>query len=561
MVFEMISWVYISLICLIWGNLILKLLPGINKETAVSFPIICFLGMIIIGTISFYISLFIPLFLAVKLAIQIPAIMILFKSANRKELIKRLKKPFIDFSILDYIFLGVILLMILFLGSSRIIHPDTLNYHVFSTEIFDKYGTIPGLANLKPEFGFQSIWFSATAFFDFPLFRSGPLFPLNGCAMSWVSIFLVSKGIAKKDNLSDSSFLNSGIWYLVLILFCILSWTQIRLTACSLSPDFIAAISILLSFYFFTWQKNLETKESFDLLAAFFSILAISVKLSAVPVILIPFLIIVNGIIRKRWLFTGCIILSIVLLLTPVIARNIITTGYPFYPSLFGAFHSYDWNVGMPEVLKFQYYITSYARYPILRINAISEYNQSFTSWLPFWWRHLYMIDKTIILIIAFGVLVDMFFFRTWIRSYSLRTFAALFVAVTGVLFWFVEAPDPRFGTGFLIPLIYFQYAPFIKNINDLSDRYLFLVMDRIKYISTFFIIIYIGYRAVYFFKPRQFVFPEGIDYTSLIQPGCDGQIKKMILDNTESIPKLPDSCRNFIFRGRTIRQGFKPAL
>ncbi len=26
MVFEMISWVYISLICLIWGNLILKLL-------------------------------------------------------------------------------------------------------------------------------------------------------------------------------------------------------------------------------------------------------------------------------------------------------------------------------------------------------------------------------------------------------------------------------------------------------------------------------------------------------------------------------------------------------
>ncbi len=99
-----------------------------------------------------------------------------------------------------------------------------------------------------------------------------------------------------------------------------------------------------------------------------------------------------------------------------------------------------------------------------------------------------------------------------------------------------------------------------IKNIKGLEERYLYILINWIKYISTFFIIIYIGYRAVYFFKPRQFIFPEGIDYTSLIQPGCDGQIKKMIMDNTESIPQLPDSCRNFIFRGRTIRQGFKPA-
>jgi hypothetical protein len=557
----MISWIYISLICLIWGNLILKLFLGINKETAISFPIICFLGMTIIGTISFYISLFIPLFLAVKLAIQITAIMILFKSSNRKELFTQLKKPFVDFSILDYIFLSVILLMILLLSSSRVIHPDTLNYHVFSTEIFDKCGTIPGLANLKPEFGFQSIWFSAMAFFDFPLFQAGPLFPLNGCVMSWVSIFLVSKGISKKATFTRSSFLNSGIWYLVLILFCILSWTQIRLTTSSLSPDFISAISILLSFYFFTRQKGLVTKESFDLLAAFFSIIAISIKLSAVPVILIPFLIIVNGITRGRWLFTGRIILSIALLLSPVIIRNILTTGYPFYPSLFGAFHSYDWKVGESEVLKFQYYITAYARFPILRINAISEYNQSFISWLPAWWRHLYMIDKTVILIITFGVLIDLSFFRKWTRSYSRRTLAALIIAITGVLFWFVEAPDPRFGTGFLIPLIYFQYGFLIKNIKSLEDRYLYILINWIKYISISCIIIYIGYRAVYFFKPRQLIFPEGIDYTSLIQPGCDGQIKKMIMDNTESIPQLPDSCRNFIFRGKTIRQGFKPAL
>ncbi len=61
--------------------------------------------------------------------------------------------------------------MILFLSSSPVIHPDTLNYHVFSTEIFDKYGTIPGLANLKPEFGFQSIWFSQWLYLIFHFYE------------------------------------------------------------------------------------------------------------------------------------------------------------------------------------------------------------------------------------------------------------------------------------------------------------------------------------------------------------------------------------------------------
>ncbi|HWY34835.1 MAG TPA: hypothetical protein VNX68_09320, partial [Nitrosopumilaceae archaeon] len=193
-----------------------------------------------------------------------------------------------------------------------------------------------------------------------------------------------------------------------------------------------------MSFYFFAGRQDLLLKENLDLLAALFSIIAISIKLSAATIILIPFIIIVNGITRKRWLLTGRIILSFFLLLMPIIIRNIFTTGYPFYPSIIGAFYSYDWKVELSQVLKFQNYITSYARYPILRSNTMAEYNQSTMKWLPVWWRHLYMIDKTVLLIIVFGVLVDISFFRTWVRSYSRRTFAALFVTITGVLFWFV---------------------------------------------------------------------------------------------------------------------------
>ncbi len=453
MIFELISWIYLSLICFIWANQILKLFLDADKVAMIDFPVVCLVGMAIIGVVSFYISLGIQLNILVKLSLQIPALFILFKSTNQRELVVHFKKSFIDFSMSDYILLSVILMMILFLSTSLIIHPDTINYHVFSTQIFDKYGTITGLANLKPEFGFQSAWFSVLAFFDFPLSRNGPIFLLNGCTMCWVSIFLISKGATKKRNAIDSTLIISRIWYLILILFCILSWTQIRLTATSLSPDFITAIFILLGFYFFSGRKYMETNEVSDLLATFFSFIAITVKLSAAPIILIPFFIIVDEIIRKRWGLICRKILIMIVLLAPIMIRSILTSGYPFYPSLFGAFYSYDWKVGMSEVLRFQHYITAYARYPISRINTMLEYNQGIIRWLPVWWRHLYLIDKTVVLIIALGVLADISFFRMWIKSYSRRTFGAIFVAITGVIFWFVNAPDPRFGTGFLIPL------------------------------------------------------------------------------------------------------------
>src|ERR1700681_1369490 len=99
MIFELVSWIYISLICLVWGNIIVKLFFANERDEAIDFSIVCFIGMTLLGTISFYISLFIPLYFGVKLALQIPALMILFKPAKRRELISRIKKPFIGFSI------------------------------------------------------------------------------------------------------------------------------------------------------------------------------------------------------------------------------------------------------------------------------------------------------------------------------------------------------------------------------------------------------------------------------------------------------------------------------
>ena len=252
MVFELISWIYISLICLIWGNFLIWIcFRGRLNIPEIDFPVLCFIGMLIIGVIAFYVSIFVPLTFWIKLLLQIPAGLYFLKSANRISFSNQLKSYFIKLSHSDLFLLTAGIVMVLFLSTSPIIHPDSLNYHIDSIRIFNKYGTLPGIANLKVEFGLQSLWFAAMSVFDLSLSQPAVSYPLSGCVACWFFVFLVSKSIGSKEKSGYPKSDVRVVWYLLLLLFSILSWTQIWLTASSASPDFIVAICLWLSFYFF----------------------------------------------------------------------------------------------------------------------------------------------------------------------------------------------------------------------------------------------------------------------------------------------------------------------
>ena len=257
MLLLLILWLYISLVCLICGNRFLKLVFGIQDVSVIALPVICFIGMAVIGIVTFYLSLAVPLFPVIKLGLQVLALLTLVNEGNREEIFSQLKNSFRYFRTLDFTFLTISIVMVLVISSAPVIHPDTLNYHAFSTQIFDQFGVVPGIANLKPEFGFQSLWFAALAFFHFSFPDNTLIFSLNGCVMAWVIVFLVSGAAEDKRVFNNPNRMSKRLWYLVFILFAILSWTQIRLTASSLSPDFIAAISVLLAFYFFSGTRGL----------------------------------------------------------------------------------------------------------------------------------------------------------------------------------------------------------------------------------------------------------------------------------------------------------------
>ena len=558
--FELLSWIYISFICLIWGNVFVHVFfRGRLNIPDYGFPLFCFLGMVMIGVATVYISLFAPLKGWLKICLQLPAFLYLLNSTNRRIILSQLKSSLVKLSYSDLMLLTACIVMVLFLSTSPIIHPDSLHYHILSIKVFNQYGMIPGIANLQLEFGFQSVWFALLGFFDFSAFQPFVSFPLSGCVLCWFIIFVISFKGTGSVRLSASESNPERLWYLLLLIFTVFSWTQIRLTAASESPDFIVTISLLLAFYFFTgMSKAGESKWSFYF-AALISLFAISVKLSAVVIMLIPVYILVSALIRKRYLFCGTCILLIALFLFPVILRNVIATGYPLYPSSIAAIFHSDWKLDELKLTQFQHYITAYARFPVTKAGMEMVYSASPGSWLPLWWHHLYFSDKLLIFLIVFGVLLNLIVFRKWVRTFSKRSLWAFVFAMTGAVVWFIKAPDPRFGTGFLLPVIYFLWAPWVTE-NFSGKQWIFKSFTVVKLAFSLLILAYILYRSIYFFHPGQLLFPDGVKQTTPLQTDCGNDINKMLFQNSSAAEQIPDSCRTFLFRGTSVKDGFKPA-
>jgi hypothetical protein len=550
MIFDILTWIYISVICYAWGKFFFVRLiksPGLNWNPG--FPVTSFLGLCLLGILTMYFSLFFSVNEWLMLGISLPALLFYRLSENRKSFKTDLKNLWVHTTVVDRVLVIVTVFVLLLLNSAAVIHPDTLNYHNDSVQIYKRFGQIPGIANVKLEYGFQSLWFAVLALFDFSIFESGMSYPLAGAVMCWFVLYLISSA---SKWLSHKQYL----WYLFLFLAGMLAWTQIRLTASSASPDFIVAVCIFLSLYFFIKTPD---GESYAHLSVFFSMAAVCVKLSAVPVLIVPLYFFIRAILNKDIKTVSGYMKVVVLFLAPLMIRNLISSGYPLYPSTVADVFPFEWKLRLHNLIHFQHYITTYARYPVLFDSADSVFNQRFFNWLPVWFNHRYIADKMILLSVLPGLFLSVIFYRQWVSRTNRYFIIATLISLTGTVFWFVNAPDPRFGTGFLLSLIYFLYVPFFNAKLSTSPVLDSGLVPGLKWISAFFILCYTGYRCVYFFRPDQILIPEGIQVHAKMKTDCNSQFKQMLFTGGQPADLISDSCKKFQFRTGLLKDGFKP--
>ena len=559
MLLSLLVWMYITLVSLAWGNLFLKITAKLVKSEMDNIHpiIICLTGLGVTGIITSYLSLALPIKAIIQLVIVIPALLFYCGKANRKTVTGQLKQIFTGYTLVTGILLIVCIAMTLVLSTYTITHPDTLSYHGQAIKWMETYKAVPGLVHLDYELAMSNLWFTLLALFRFDFLQSNPYLFTNGCIIAWFFIFVVQQISAGSKNHKQV------FSWLLLLAFTTLSWTQVRLTAASANPDFVAALFVWAAFYTYLYAGNNEGRSQLAILALLFSCIAITIKLSSIMIALLPIVVIIRQFIITKKTVAIALLASCGLCILPYLAHNYITSGYPFFPSGFMGFFNADWQIHADDLKAFQTYITGYAHLPVESYPDAAELLQKpFTQLLTLWWTHLALADQALIVIVILLLIAAIFFLPAIIFSTSLHTKTALVVSFIGSVVWFIEAPDPRFGTAFLIPLAYLLYKGITVRVQlpAINNRWLsfaaVLVFAGIASYSTF--------RFIHYCNPSQLLIPAGIKSLPYNTFTCQDVKMHQTLNPEECgltpVPCTKDSCNTFELRGKNLTDGFRAA-
>jgi hypothetical protein len=541
-----------------WGILTLQFTKKITKSE-LQFPhfsIICITGLSTITIIAGILSLFIPLGdWWVQFLFILPCLILFFKK-DSPAFFAALKKEFQDQHLLSIILLSACLLLILVMSTWTIIHPDTLGYHAQTIHWIEKYKAVPGLVHLHVRFGYQGLWFVDSALFGFSFTGNQGITFLNSTVLFWFFIFII-------DRINYNFFKKGkklyGLTWMILLSLSMWSYTQIRLTATSASPDFIATLFILAIIYLLL-EKNLKHPPVSEwLLVSFLSFVAVTIKLSVAPVLLIAAVPVLPGMIKRKIKLSFTILFMSVITLLPFIARNIITSGYVVFPSSSIDIVTADWKYSPTLTANEKNYISAYARKQGVVTEQISVVNKMSTmEWLPAWWQNRSAADKTIMFLLILSFIATLVTLKNVVRSgfFPILVLLTMFI---GIIFWFINAPDPRFGFGSILGFIAVTVYLIFKEKEIFIGKNTLIAIPLIVLIP---ILAYTGYRFINFFSEDQLLTPLGIEKVEYKTFECNGiKINSPAANNDLGnipVPCTDLDCEKFLPRGKEISDGFK---
>jgi hypothetical protein len=443
------------------------------------------------------------------------------------------------------------------MSSWTIVHPDTLGYHAQTIQWIEKFKAVPGLVHLHVRFGYQGLWFVDCALFSFSFAGTEGITFLNSTVLLWFFIFMITR--------IDLNLFKQGnkiycLLWVVLLMQSMWSYTQVRLTATSASPDFIATLFILAVIYLLIVKDQKHLTASHWLLVTCLSLVAVTIKLSVAPILLIavvPALLSLFS--RKIKVFFAVLAMSAITF-TPFIARNIITSGYVVFPSTFIDATNVDWKYGNELTVREKNYITAYAKKQGVatkeEIDAVNKMTPS--EWLPGWWQNRSTADKAIMILLLLSFFTGLLSIKRIIGS-GFIPILVLITMLTGIIFWFMNAPDPRFGFGSILGFIG-AIAYLILNKKEIPINKSLLLSIMVAAIVG--MMAYTGYRFINFFSKDQILSPLGIVRSGYKTFDCEGIKINTPIDGKDfgitPVPCTDPGCEKFSPRANEVKDGFR---
>jgi hypothetical protein len=435
---------------------------------------------------------------------------------------------------------------------------DSALYHLQAIKWIEKFPALPGLANLHGRLGFDSNVFSLFALASLRFIFKQEVFSVNFTAFVIVIIYLVKTlyRLSASNKISNLLIFNIVIFYLVLGLDNLSSPV----------PEYVSTIIIL---YIFLRVINFSFEygefEFIKVLPLFLiAVYAVTVKLAALPImILFVLLPLIDG--KKKWSQLLKVLPLSLIIIIPWCVRNIVLTGWLIYPFPHFDIFNVDWKVPLSNVITEKEAITGWARSPDVHYRQAVTMNIS--EWFPIWWRLLNQNSKIWIFFAATVPLLGFVGLLLKKINISRLNFIILITAFLGVIYWFVLAPDYRFGMPFILIsawsfLLYTDFRLRIKPLKITDYAYVLSLLIVFACSNTsFFNKMVINEKLhtnVLIMAPKMKV-PNGVYFKLL--PVQNGKI---------FVPSQGDQCfdceipcathydQNIIFRGSKIDFGFK---
>lgn len=524
----------------------------LHRETSakIPIPIAAIIGLIAISVLASTANLFLYLGFPFALLLFVGAVIL----HVRMKPFRTLRVPRLPFWV--WLIAGLISLTVLEISTHRPSVSDTALYHAQTIRWFETYPAVPGLGNLHHRFAFNSSWLVLNAALSFSSFDVQSFRLVGGFFFLIAQLYFLG-GLVE---LFQGNASWAGMFKVIAIPLSFYLFSSVVS-----SPAYDMPVAILAWIIVILWLEAAEDESRADAYLPVIFILAVyavTVKLSAVPLLLFPAWIFSAHARKKEWNRLAALGSLAAVVLIPWMARSVVLSGYLVFPVSQLDLFSFDWKIPAAKVTEVRNGIVGFARLP--GKDWADALSMPFSRWFPLWFENLTLNQRGIFIL---AVLSPLIFGLAKLLKSSLipsRQMVGCFVLYTGAVLWFFSAPDVRFGYGYLAGILLFIASFGLLALIRRVDP----PLKFSKQIASFALILFQLYSLMFSFDAStlmsRMILP--LDYPRSRAESCDLKNATVFCRveggqcNYEKFPCIPSPRPNVEMRGPSFEDGFRDA-
>ena len=326
----------------------------------------------------------------------------------------------------------------------RAYHADTDGYHAQSIRWIEDYGAVKGLGNLYHRLAYNSAFMSFQALFSWKFLIGQSMHVGNACLCLMAGLYALCTLSCFRGGRARGSDL-----FRLMILMYLCRDTIVAVLSSPNTDNFVLVLILYLLVKWCEYNENgRKEPEAYGYLCVL-CLFGLTLKLSVAVMVLLTAKPAFEMIRQKKWQSIATYLAMGFLVLLPFCARNVIVSGYLFYPYAAVDLFDVDWKM-LPYMADFeQKEIMYYAK--ALDQAAWRDAPVGILQWFPRWWSGQEMWFQALF---ALNILLLPVWFYLYLSKW--RKKANVYDNLLGavllcqLLYWMLTAPSVRFGSIFL---------------------------------------------------------------------------------------------------------------